>query len=142
MLEVLAAGTMRFVEITDDGGEDDLASGDVLPENVAKVRQRTNPGIRFKPTIPGLSKKPLASSTDLLERMNFQRLEDTLREIPAAAGTSDLTGSKSPIPGLAYGAMFRPDDNQRGFISKNPVFQKAAEAEDDGCHLFTLADEW
>ena len=59
------------------------------------------------PSIPGIAGKPLLSQ-DLLERLNFQRLEDAIREVPAAGGTSDLTGSKSPIPGIAYGALFRP----------------------------------
>jgi DNA-directed RNA polymerase subunit beta' len=110
VLEVLAAGTMRYVEVTDDGGEDDLAIGDVLSETEYDKRRRMNGRIMAKPTIIGLSQKPIKTSNDLLERLNFQRLEDAVREAPATGSASDLTGSKSPIPGLAYGASFRKNE--------------------------------
>jgi hypothetical protein len=43
-----------------------------------------------------------------MQRLNFQRLEDALREVPAVGGKSDLTGeSGSPMAGLAYGVKFR-----------------------------------
>jgi hypothetical protein len=74
--------------------------------------------------VPGLSKKPLLTSNDLMERLNFQRLEDTMHEVPASAGRSDLLGTRSPIPGLAYGAMFRNDEI-------TSPFAKRAELEED-----------
>lgn len=127
VLEVVAAGMMRHVEIVDDGGEDDLVMGDVLHENDAAARAKKNPKIKYRPTVLGLSKKPLATSRDLMERLNFQRLEDSIREVPAMHGVSDLEGQKSPIPGLAYGAVFRPG--------------KVAEREDI-LEALTLFDEW
>jgi DNA-directed RNA polymerase subunit beta' len=108
VIEVVVAGSMRYVEITDAGGDPDLVPGDVLHENEFARRRKGHPGMRSKPTIPGLSKKPLVTSNDLLERLNFQRLETAMHEVPASAGFSDLTGVNSPIPGLAYGAKFRP----------------------------------
>jgi len=111
VLEVLAASTLRYVEITDDGGEKDLAPGDVMHENEYNVRRAKNPRVRATPTVPGLSRLPIVRSTDLMERLNFQRLEDSLREIPAIGGKSDLTGSSSPISGFAYGAKFRQRDD-------------------------------
>ncbi len=105
-LEVLAAGMMRYVEIIDDGGEKDLAIGDVMHENEFESRRKRNPKIKSKPTVPGLSQKPLLSK-DLFERLGFQRLEDAIRDVPASAGKSDLTGSRSPLPGIAYGSIFR-----------------------------------
>ena len=107
VIEVLVAGLMRDVEITDDGGEADLAIGDIIHENDYEMRKRKNPKIQAKPAILGISQKPLQSK-DLMERLNFQRLDDAIRDVPSSAGHSDLTGSKSPIPGLAYGAIFRP----------------------------------
>ena len=119
VLEVLAAGTMRYMEITDDGGEPDIAPGDVIHENDFEARKQRNPRIKAKPTVPGIAKKPLLTSDDLLERLNFQRIEDTLREVPAAGGKSDITGPASPIPGLAYGAKFRPAET--GFDVQDPA---------------------
>lgn len=112
VLEVVAAGTMRYIEITDDGGEEGLAPGDVVYETLFNKMRQRNPRVKGKPTIPGLSKKPLVNSNDLLERLNFQRLEDSLREVPAAAGSSDLSGTFSPIPGLAYGTQFRLNEKR------------------------------
>jgi DNA-directed RNA polymerase subunit beta' len=107
VLEVLAAGLMRFTEVTNDGGEHDLTVGDVLPENVFEQRKKKNSKIEGKPTVPGLSAKPLMSH-DLFERLNFQRLENALHEVPAMAGTADLTGeSGSALAGIAYGIKFR-----------------------------------
>lgn len=94
VLEVLAAGMMRYVELTDDGGEKDLAVGDVISESVYNERHAENPHVRGVPSIPGIAGKPLLSQ-DLFERLNFQRLEDAVREVPAAGGTSDLTGSRA-----------------------------------------------
>lgn len=108
VLEVAVAGLMRNVEITEDGGEPDLAPGDIIHENLYEARRAKNPRIKARPAILGLSKVPIARSTDLLERLNFQRLEDALREIPSIGGKSDLTGeSGSPMAGLAYGVKFR-----------------------------------
>lgn len=108
VLEVMAASMMRYVEITNDGGEKDLAVGDVMHENEYMKRKAKNAKIQAVPTLPGISHLPLARSNDMMERLNFQRLTDTMRDVPAMGGSSDLTGSKSPIPGLAYGATFRP----------------------------------
>jgi DNA-directed RNA polymerase subunit beta' len=105
VLEVLAS-QMRHIEITNDGGEHDLATGDVLPETVYEARRKKNSKIQGVPTILGLSQKPLIS-TDLFERLGFQRLESAVAEIPAVGGESDLTGGTSPVPGMAYGAKFR-----------------------------------
>jgi DNA-directed RNA polymerase subunit beta' len=107
VIEVLVAGLMRDVEITNDGGEADLAIGDIIHENEYNARKAKNPRITAKPSILGISQKPLQSK-DLMERLNFQRLDDAIRDVPSSGGQSDLTGAKSPIPGLAYGAMFRP----------------------------------
>jgi len=108
VLEVAVAAMMRFMRITNDGGEKDLMTGQILSEQEFKKRQLKNPVIQGVPELPGLSHVPLVRSNDMLERLNFQRLEDTLREIPAQGGVSDLSGAKSPIPGFAYGAAFRP----------------------------------
>ena len=108
VIEVLAAAMMRTVEVTDDGGEPDLAIGDVIHENDYENRKKRNQKITAKPTLLGLSHKPLQSK-DLLARLNFQRLDDAIRDIPSAGGSSDLTGAGSPISGLAYGAAFRPE---------------------------------
>jgi DNA-directed RNA polymerase subunit beta' len=107
VLEVLAAGMMRYVEITNDGGDKDIAVGDVMHENKYEELRKRNPRIIGIPTVPGLSHKPLMSS-DLFERLNFQRLEDAVREVPAMGGSSDLEGKQSPMAGIAYGATFRP----------------------------------
>lgn len=110
VVEVLAAGTMRYVKITNDGDEDGLAIGDVIPEQVYDQKRAKNPRIKAVPELPGLGAKPLMS-TDLMERLNFQRLEDAVREIPAIGGKSDLTGaSGSPMAGFAYGIAFRPGE--------------------------------
>lgn len=108
VIEVLAAAMMRTVEVTDDGGEPDLAIGDVIHENDYENRKKHNQKITAKPTLLGLSHKPLQSK-DLLARLNFQRLDDAIRDVPSAGGSSDLTGAGSPISGLAYGAAFRPE---------------------------------
>ena len=108
VIEVLAAAMMRTVEVTNDGGEPDLAIGDVIHENDYENRKKRNQKITAKPTLLGLSHKPLQSK-DLLARLNFQRLDDAIRDIPSAGGSSDLTGAGSPISGLAYGAAFRPE---------------------------------
>jgi DNA-directed RNA polymerase subunit beta' len=110
VLEVVVAGIMRYVRITDDGGEKDLLVGDVLPENVAIKRQKQNSNIAFEPAALGIKQKPLQTSLDMLSRLNFQRLPETLRDVPAMGGSSDLTGKRSPIAGMAYGANFRPGD--------------------------------
>lgn len=107
VLEVLAAGMMRYVEITNDSGEPGLAAGDIIHENRYEELRKHNPGITAVPTVLGLSAKPLLSK-DLFERLGFQRLEDAVREIPAVGGKADLTGSDSPLAGIAYGAKFRP----------------------------------
>ena len=108
VLEVVAAGLMRNVEVVEDGGEPDIAPGDIMHENVFAARKAKNPKLKARPAILGLSRAPLVKSKDLLERLNFQRLEDALREAPATAGSSDLTGeSGSPMSGLAYGVKFR-----------------------------------
>lgn len=108
VLEVAVAAMMRFMRITNDGGEKDLMTGQILSEQAFKMRKLQNPKVEGVPELPGLSHVPLVRSNDMLERLNFQRLEDTLREIPAQGGVSDLSGAKSPIPGFAYGAAFRP----------------------------------
>lgn len=108
VLEVAVAAMMRFMRITNDGGEKDLMTGQIMSEQAFKMRKLQNPKVEGVPELPGLSHVPLVRSTDMLERLNFQRLEDTLREIPAQGGVSDLSGAKSPIPGFAYGAAFRP----------------------------------
>jgi DNA-directed RNA polymerase subunit beta' len=108
VLEVVASATLRWVEITDDGGEHDLAAGDLLHENDYLARKAKNPRVQAVPTVPGLYGLPLRRSNDLMERLNFQRLTDTLQQVPAMGGRSDLTGGGSPVPGLAYGALFRP----------------------------------
>jgi DNA-directed RNA polymerase subunit beta' len=108
VIEVLAAAMMRTVEITDDGGEPDLTIGNIIHENEYEERKKRNPKIKAKPMLLGLSQKPLQSQ-DLLERLNFQRLDDAVRDVASSGGKSDLTGSKSPIPGLAYGAAFRQE---------------------------------
>lgn len=110
VLEVLAAGTMRFVRITDDADLDGIAIGDVMPEQQFEALKKKHPKMRAVPELPGLSSKPLLSG-DLMERLNFQRLEDAVREVPAMGGKSDLTGSSgSPLAGFAYGANFRPGE--------------------------------
>jgi hypothetical protein len=96
------------MRITNDGGEKDLVVGNVISEAEFKRRVKGNPKIQGIPELPGLSHLPLVRSKDMLERLNFQRLEDSIREIPAMGGVSDLTGNKSPISGFAYGANFRP----------------------------------
>jgi len=106
VIEVIAAGMMRTVEITDDGGEPDLAIGDVMHENEFNLRHMRNPKITAKPVLLGLGYKPLESK-DLLSRLNFQRLDDSVRDVASQSGSSDLTGNASPIAGLAYGAKFR-----------------------------------
>jgi DNA-directed RNA polymerase subunit beta' len=108
VLEVVAAATLRWVEITDDGGEPDLAPGDMLHENDYLARKAKNSRIQAVPTVPGLSSLPIKRSKDPLERLNFQRLTDALTEAPAVHAKSDLVGRDSPLPGLAYGALFRP----------------------------------
>lgn len=106
VLEVLVSGMMRYVKITDDGGEADLTVGDTIHENDFELRRHRNPSIKGEPTLPGISGKPLLSN-DLMERLNFQRLETAISDVPASGGKSDLTGSRSPIAGIAYGAKFR-----------------------------------
>jgi hypothetical protein len=107
VLEVLVGGTMRFMKITDDGGENEINIGDVIPEQKFEMMVKRNSRIKGLPEVPGIGSKPLLSN-DLMERLNFQRLEDAVREVPAMAGSSDLTGQGSPLPGLAYGVAFRP----------------------------------
>lgn len=107
VLEVLVGGTMRFVKITDDGGEDEINIGDVITEQKFEKIVKRNNKVKGIPEVPGIGSKPLLSN-DLMERLNFQRLEDAVREVPAMAGRSDLTGQTSPLPGLAYGVAFRP----------------------------------
>jgi len=107
VLEVLVGGTMRFVKITDDGGEAEINIGDVISEQKFEMIAKRNPKVKGIPEVPGIGSKPLLSN-DLMERLNFQRLEDAVREVPAMAGKSDLTGQGSPLPGLAYGVAFRP----------------------------------
>jgi DNA-directed RNA polymerase subunit beta' len=119
VIEVLAAGLMRTVEITDDSGEKDLAVGDVIHENEYEARKKKNPKLKAKPVILGLSQKPL-QSRDLLERLNFQRLDDAIRDVPSSAGQSDLTGGTSPIPGLAYGATFRQEPLKDDQFDRSP----------------------
>lgn len=106
VLEVLVAGLMRYMTIDDDGGEPDLVVGNVIHENEFDLRKKNNPKIQGHPSGLGISSKPLLSN-DLLERMNFQRIESAISEVPASGGHSDLTGSKSPIPGIAFGSKFR-----------------------------------
>jgi DNA-directed RNA polymerase subunit beta' len=122
VLEVLAAGMMRYIEITDDGHEKGVTIGDIIPENEFKKLQKENPRIMGRPSIPGVSFKPLLSK-DLMERLNFQRLEGSMMEVPAMAGKSDLRGGASPIPGIAYGALFRPGQSafelDSGFVGKH-----------------------
>jgi DNA-directed RNA polymerase subunit beta' len=108
VLEVVVAGTMRWMEVTDDGGEPDLAAGDLIHENDYAVRHAKNSRIQARPTVPGLSSLPIKRSTDLLERLNFQRLTDAMTEAPSVGAKSDLKGRSSPLPGLAYGALFDP----------------------------------
>ena len=108
VLEVAVAAMLRYMRITNDGGEKDLVVGNVISEAEFKRRVKGNPKIQGIPELPGLSHLPLVRSKDMLERLNFQRLEDSIREIPAMGGVSDLTGNKSPISGFAYGANFRP----------------------------------
>jgi DNA-directed RNA polymerase subunit beta' len=108
VLEVAVAAMLRYMRITNDGGEKDLVVGNVISEAEFKRRAKGNPKIQGIPELPGLSHLPLVRSKDMLERLNFQRLEDSIREIPAMGGVSDLTGNKSPISGFAYGANFRP----------------------------------
>jgi DNA-directed RNA polymerase beta subunit/DNA-directed RNA polymerase beta' subunit len=110
VIEVVAAGMMRYVEITDSAGESGIHVGSVMGENEFKLLQKRNPKVQARPTILGLSQKPIVTSHDLFERLNFQRLDDALREAPATGSTSDLTGSTSPLPGLAYGAHFRQNE--------------------------------
>lgn len=97
---------MRTVEITNDGGEPDLAIGDVIHENEFNRIHAKNSKVQAKPTLLGLSSKPLESK-DMMARLNFQRLDDSVRDVASQAGSSDLTGNASPIAGLAYGAKFR-----------------------------------
>lgn len=106
VIEVIAAGMMRTMEITNDGGEHDLAIGDIIHENEFNARKAKNPKLQAKPALLGLSAKPLESK-DLMARLNFQRLDDSVRDVASQGGTSDLTGNASPISGLAYGAKFR-----------------------------------
>lgn len=122
VIEVLAAGLMRTVEITDDGGEPSISVGDVMHENEFNALHAKNSKIEAKPVLLGLSHKPLESK-DLLARLNFQRLDDSIRDVSSSAGSSDLTGSASPIAGLAYGATFRPAP------LFDSAFHKTAEAE-------------
>ena len=110
VLEVVAAGMMRYIRITDDGDTDGVAIGDVVPEQRFEALKKTHPKMRGVPELPGISSKPLLS-TDLMERLNFQRLEDAVREVPAMGGKSDLSGaSGSPLAGFAYGINFRPGE--------------------------------
>ena len=111
VIEVLVSGLMRYMEITDDGGENDLAPGDVIHENEFKKRKAKNPRIQGIPTVPGISKKPIVTSKDMMERLSFQRLEDAIREVPAIGGKSDLTGRGAPQAGFAYGIAFRPGES-------------------------------
>jgi hypothetical protein len=106
-IETVVAGMMRWMRITNDGGEADLAIGDILSEQVFDARRKKNAKIQGVPEIPGMRQVPIVRSRDLMERLNFQRLEDAFRDVPASAGKSDLTGGASPLPGLAYGAAFR-----------------------------------
>lgn len=109
VLEVLVASVGRYVEVMDDAGAPGIVSGDVIHENEAEELKKKYPKLTWIATVPGVSQLPLHRSKDPLERLNFQRLEDTMRQLPAMSGKSDLTGEMSPIPGLAYGAMFRGD---------------------------------
>lgn len=110
VLEVAAAAIMRFMRITNDGNDHTLTVGQVIPEAEFKRLQEKNPKIQGVPELPGISQVPLVRSKDLLERLNFQRLEQSIAEIPAMGGTSDITGKDSPISGFAYGAKFRPGE--------------------------------
>jgi len=77
-----------------------------MHENEFNLRHMRNPKITAKPVLLGLGYKPLESK-DLLSRLNFQRLDDSVRDVASQSGSSDLTGNASPIAGLAYGAKFR-----------------------------------
>lgn len=99
-VEVVVRNLTNNTEIVDPGASDHL-SGDLA--NISKVedfnRAQKNPDhkIIHKPILKGIKEAALIKDEDWLNRMNFQRIQNTLIEGAGKAWKAKTTDSISPI---------------------------------------------
>lgn len=95
------------VRVLDPGAHPTYVPGDHAPYNmVEKYNQEQgneNRRIIAEPILRGINTAPLMSE-DWLQRLNFQRLKDTLLEGPSQAWSSPISSPYSPLSAFAYGA--------------------------------------
>lgn len=90
-------------------GSSDWMHGDIVPRSVVEEHNRELPPgqepVAHEPILSGVGEIPALSSTNWMQRLNYQQLHTTVQQAAAQGWKSELHGS-SPIPGLAHGAEF------------------------------------
>jgi DNA-directed RNA polymerase subunit beta' len=107
IIESIVKPLTNTVRILDPGSHEDYVPGDHVPYNMVEKwnedQKDTNKRIIAEPMLRGINTAPLMSE-DWIQRLNFQRLKDTLLEGPSQAWGSPISSPFSPLSAFAYGA--------------------------------------
>ena len=108
-IETVVRASTNLAEIVSAPGHPEYTRGQRLPLSEVedanrKARASGRPEVEYRPLLRSMTQMPLSGREDWLQRLNFQRLKETLSEGAAQKWTSDIHGSV--IGGIAHGADF------------------------------------
>jgi DNA-directed RNA polymerase beta subunit/DNA-directed RNA polymerase beta' subunit len=108
-IETVVKAMTNVTHIDDSAGHPSYLRGQLAPLSLIEHENREAtkaglPTIQHTPMLRPMKQVPLEVQEDWMARMNYQRLEHTMREGAAQGWHSDIHGH--PIPGLAHGAEF------------------------------------
>lgn len=117
-VETVVKAMSNLTRVRDSGDSTSVLRGEYQPlsQIQAKNKRLQKKGkrhITHEPILKGVDMMPLTVQEDWMAKMNYQRLEESVRNAAATGAYSDLHG-EHPIPGMVYGAEF-------GMTSKNKV---------------------
>jgi len=108
-IETVVRASTNLARVLDAPGHPEYLRGQKVPlseleaaNKAAKLEGR--PQVKYEPLLRRMDRMPLDGREDWLQRLNFQRVQETLSEGAAQKWTSDIHGST--IAGIAHGAEF------------------------------------
>jgi DNA-directed RNA polymerase subunit beta' len=107
-VEVAVRSMTNLTKVTDPGSSD-WAHGDIVPRSIVEEHNRSSHAghkpVLHQPILRGTGEIPLVGTQDWMQRLNYQRLHDTVQQAASMGHRSDIH-SANPIPAMAHGAEF------------------------------------
>ncbi len=114
--ELAVRNATGVVRVTDPGDHDAFVRGDYLMKPMVDELNRTllkgKEQIRVEPMLTPTKMIPLRRQRDFVARLQGERIGQHLTTAVQHGQTSDLSGRRHPIPGLAYGVTFGMPDRK------------------------------